>query len=103
MSYDIYVGCPHCSHVTHSSNITWNVGPYFRWALGDDGLHQLNGLTVEKAGLLLHAALDKPCEDLAKFDADNGWGTGADARQFLEVLLNACQASSSASVVRLST
>lgn len=93
MSYDIRFSCTHCGRSDDHLNYTYNLAAMFRWALGGNGLRDLNGLTAEAAIPLLEKAIEK-CEadgDLSRFDAPNGWGSGRGALDFLRNILTAAR------------
>lgn len=93
MSYDISFRCQCCGHDSGNFNYTYNLGPMFRWALGESGISGLDGMEASRAVPRLEAAIKK-CEadgDLQRFDAPNGWGTGEGALGFLRELLAAAR------------
>lgn len=97
MSYDIYFRCTHCKRRDDDRlNYTYNLAEMFRWALGGNGLRDLDGLTGAAAVPLLKTAIAKceaddasgePERALSRFDAPNGWGSGAGALEFMQKML----------------
>jgi hypothetical protein len=75
-------------------NITYNVSPIFRAALGRN-LGDLNGQPAGQALPVLMAGIQRMRADMEPFRAlnpANGWGDADGALKFLELLVAACEA-----------
>lgn len=105
MSYAVTIECGTCGHLGESFNPTYNLAPFFQWAMHNsnvrvDGLRGLNGEPTKFALLMVSYAIEK-CEihpDLSEFDLPNGWGTGAGALKFLQKFRRALMENPNATV-----
>ena len=97
MSYDVSVtvdaGGPERISVGESLNMTYNVAPMFRLALGGQGIKDLGECSSAIPRLLtgINAMLSQP-ETYRALNPANGWGDYEGTLRFLQQLLAQCQA-----------
>ena len=86
MGYDVCISHDGDSHWVGS--MTWNVKPMFVRAMGDGGIHVLEGLPTEEAVPLLDVAIERMADPKQKpnyeaLNPPNGWGSYDTALKFL--------------------
>lgn len=95
MSYDLYLKCSCCGTLLFHADPTYNLSQFFKFALNNESLYVLNGLSGATAAQRLNAAVDKveseSPEALKRFDAPNGWGTAEGGHSVLKKFLSACR------------
>lgn len=99
MSYDVHLeidagGAEPVSLAILNENMTWNVRPMFKAAIGEEGFcNNWDGLSAAIAADRCRRTLDAFNADPAKFRAlnpANGWGDFEGAREFIQLINDAC-------------